>query len=135
MKYIRGRCGASPKEDLHELWHRIVFSMAVSNTDDHLRNYGFIMTRRGWRLSPAYDVNPSPDGENLSLTVNGTDSMIDLGLAMEVAPYFEMSAEEAGRYIKSTTAMVRESWEPLARRYGASSGSIARMRPAFMACQ
>lgn len=127
--------GASPKEDLHELWRRIVFSMAVSNTDDHLRNHGFIMTRRGWRLSPAYDVNPSPEGENLSLTVNGTDSLIDLGLAMEVAPYFEMSAEEAGRYIESTTAMVRESWEPLARRYGASSGSIARMRPAFMACQ
>lgn len=117
-----------------ELWWRIVFSMAVSNTDDHLRNHGFIMTPRGWRLSPAYDVNPSPEGENLSLTVNGTDSLIDLGLAMEVAPYFEMSSEEARRYIESTTTMVRESWEPLARRYGASSGSIARMRPAFMAC-
>src|SRR5690554_5020688 len=51
--------GASPDEDLQQLWRRIVFNIAISNTDDHMRNHGFIITEEGWRLSPAYDMNPS----------------------------------------------------------------------------
>ena len=54
--------GASPKEDLIELWKRVVFNMAVSNTDDHLRNHGFLLVSNGWRLSPLYDVNPVEEG-------------------------------------------------------------------------
>ena len=61
------QAGASPRKDLAELWKRIVFSMAISNTDDHLRNHGFLLTEKGWRLSPMYDVNPVPYGETLSL--------------------------------------------------------------------
>lgn len=57
--------GSSPKADLAELWKRIVFNMAVSNTDDHLRNHAFILTKNGWKLSPLYDVNPNIYGDQL----------------------------------------------------------------------
>ena len=62
--------GSRPKEDLLELWKRIVFSMAISNTDDHLRNHAFLLENNGWRLSPLYDVNPVPYGDELSLNVS-----------------------------------------------------------------
>ena len=66
--------GAAPKRDLTELWKRIVFNMAVSNTDDHMRNHGFILKADGWHLSPLYDVNPVPEGDELSLCVNEDDA-------------------------------------------------------------
>ena len=69
--------GAQPKQDLIELWKRIVFNMAVSNTDDHLRNHAFIFTKNGWRLSPLYDVNPVPYGDELSLNVDEEDNSIN----------------------------------------------------------
>ncbi len=59
-KHDEVNSGAEPEKDLKELWKRIVFNMAVSNTDDHLRNHGFILSKKGWRLSPLYDVNPVP---------------------------------------------------------------------------
>ena len=74
--------GAAPKMDLVELWKRIVFNMAVSNTDDHLRNHGFILTQTGWRLSPLYDVNPVPYGEDLALNVSEDDSTSSFALAI-----------------------------------------------------
>lgn len=69
--FIRAN-GASPQQDLQELWKRIVFSMAVSNTDDHLRNHGFLLANAGWRLAPLFDVNPVPSGDSLSLNVSET---------------------------------------------------------------
>ena len=77
--------GARPKEDLVELWKRIVFNMAVSNTDDHLRNHAFILTKKGWILSPLYDVNPVPYGDELSLNVDEYDNSIRIDLAVETA--------------------------------------------------
>jgi hypothetical protein len=81
--------GVEPKIDLIELWKRIVFNMAVSNTDDHLRNHGFILTSTGWRISPLFDVNPLPYGDRLSFNANEYDNRIDLSLAIEVADYFD----------------------------------------------
>ncbi len=66
--------GASPNSDLEELWRRIVFYIAVKNTDDHLRNHGFLLTNDGWRLSPAYDVNPVYFGTGLTLNISETDN-------------------------------------------------------------
>ena len=74
-----------PKQDSVELWKRIVFNMAVSNTDDHLRNHAFIFTKNGWRLSPLYDVNPVPYGDELSLTVSEEDNSINIDLAIQTA--------------------------------------------------
>ena len=60
----------NPKKDLRELWRRIVFNMAVSNTDDHLRNHGFLLKKDGWILSPLFDVNPNIYGDALALNVD-----------------------------------------------------------------
>jgi len=126
--------GASPNTDLIELWKRIVFNMAVSNTDDHLRNHGFIMTKTGWRLSPLYDVNPVPYGEDLALNVSENDSSISFELALETAVYYGLELKEAEGIVKQVAETVRNHWEPLAAKYGISRGEMEKMRPAFTAC-
>lgn len=128
--FIRAN-GAEPKIDLRELWMRIVFNMAVSNTDDHLRNHGFILTKTGWRLSPLFDVNPVPSGDSLSLNVSETDSSIDLVLALEVAEYFGLSKTEAEKMSLEICETVKANWLKLAERHGLSRGAIEYMRPAF----
>ena len=87
--------GATPKKDLLELWKRIVFNMAVSNIDDHLRNHAFILTKNGWVLSPLYDVNPVPYGEDLAINVNETESTISIELAIDTAGYFGIDENSA----------------------------------------
>lgn len=125
---------ASPKKDLKELWMRIVFSMAISNTDDHLRNHGFILTKQGWELSPLYDVNPTPYGDELALNVTTEDNSISIELAIESAHYFGLSEDDAAELANNITTTVRDNWEKLAARYGLSRGAIEYMRPAFNAC-
>ena len=126
--------GAQPKRDLIELWKRIVFNMAVSNTDDHLRNHAFIFTENGWRLSPLYDVNPVPYGNELSLNVDEADNSINIDLAIETAVRFGLSRTDATNDAKDILVIVRENWEKLATAYGLSRRLIEEMRPAFRAC-
>ena len=126
--------GAQPKQDLIELWKRIVFNMAVSNTDDHLRNHAFIFTENGWRLSPLYDVNPVPYGDELSLNVDEADNRINIDLAIETAVRFGISRTDATNDAKDILVIVRENWEKLATAYGLSRRLIEEMRPAFRAC-
>jgi serine/threonine-protein kinase HipA len=126
--------GAFPKEDLTELWKRIVFNMAVSNTDDHLRNHGFILTAKGWKLSPLYDVNPVPYGDTLSLNVNEEDNSISIDLAIETAPYFDVTKENAQKTAKDILSVVQSNWEKIAAGWGLSRGAIEHMRPAFHIC-
>ena len=126
--------GAQPKRDLIELWKRIVFNMAVSNTDDHLRNHAFIFTENGWRLSPLYDVNPVPYGNELSLNVDEADNSINIDLAIETAVRFGISRTDATNDAKDILVIVRENWEKLATAYGLSRRLIEEMRPAFRAC-
>lgn len=123
--------GAAPKKDLVELWKRIVFNMAVSNTDDHLRNHGFLLNPKGWCLSPLYDVNPIPYGDALSLNVNLYDSSVSIDLALEVARYFDIEEEDAKRMCEDIRKIVRDNWERLANVYGLSRGACEFMRPAF----
>ncbi len=126
--------GCNPKSDLVELWKRIVFNMAVSNTDDHLRNHAFILTRSGWKLSPLYDVNPVPYGDELSLNVNENDNRISISLAIETAKKFGIQQKEAQLVAENMMAIVRDNWEKTAVKYGISRGKIEDMRPAFSAC-
>jgi serine/threonine-protein kinase HipA len=128
--FIRAN-GAEPKRDLKELWKRIVFNMAVSNTDDHLRNHGFLLTPSGWKLSPLFDVNPVPSGDRLSLNVTELDNSIDLDLAMEVSGYFGLTKAEAEKAASDIVTTVQESWERVADRFGLSRGAVEYMRPAF----
>lgn len=126
--------GSNPKEDLLELWKRIVFYMLVSNTDDHLRNHAFILEKKGWKLSPLYDVNPVPYGNELSLLVDEVDNTISIELAISVSSRFGITPEEAVKMAKQMVTIVRDNWETLAKKYGLARGQIEYMRPAFSEC-
>lgn len=126
--------GIQAKEDLIELWKRIVFNMAVTNTDDHLRNHAFIFRNKGWTLSPLYDVNPVPYGDELSLNVDENNNSIDIELALNTATRFGITEEDAKSYANDILKTVRDNWEIIARKYGLSHGQIEEMRPAFSAC-
>lgn len=126
--------GAQPKKDLVELWKRIVFNMAVTNTDDHLRNHAFILTDKGWILSPLYDVNPVPYGDELSLNVDEEDNSISIDLAVQTAVRFGISESDAEAQAEEILEIVRENWEKTAAGYGLSRRQIEEMRPAFSAC-
>ena len=126
--------GCNPKNDLIELWKRILFNMAVSNTDDHLRNHAFILTKNGWALSPLYDVNPVPYGDELSLNVNENDNRISIDLAIDTAQQFGISTNDAEAIAATILSTVMENWEKLASKYSISRGKIEDMRPAFSLC-
>ena len=124
--------GASPKEDLPELWKRIVFSILISNTDDHLRNHGFLYVgQKGWKLSPLYDVNPSNDNKNALCTyITENDNTQSLSLALEVCEYFEMSTQDAKNSIQEMKNIVK-SWRAVAREFGLQAQEISKMESAF----
>ncbi|MBX2843581.1 MAG: HipA domain-containing protein [Flammeovirgaceae bacterium] len=111
--------GANVNRDLEELWRRIVFSICVTNTDDHLRNHGFILTEKGWVLSPAYDINPVETGTGLKLNISDDDNSLDLDLALEVSEFFRLSEKKASDIIKEVKRAVGE-WKKVATKYGIS---------------
>jgi serine/threonine-protein kinase HipA len=122
---------ATPKKDLQELWNRIVFNMAVSNTDDHLRNHGFILRNGGLCLSPLFDVNPNIYGDSLSLNIDSNDNRISFELALSVAKLFDLKKIQAESSLKSIKTIVEENWRKLAKQYGLNRGEIENMAPAF----
>ena len=122
--------GARPKEDLAELFKRIVFSIAVSNTDDHLRNHGFLLTRQGWVLSPAYDVNPNPYGTGLKLNISENDNSVDFDLALSVAPYFRLHVKEAADIVVFIKSGISK-WEEVASKYHIPKTEREMMSAAF----
>lgn len=117
--------------DLKELWTRIVFSIAISNTDDHLRNHGFIHDGIEWRLAPLYDVNPNVYGGYLSLCIDEVDSTLDFDLALSVAEEFMISQDKALQIVNQVASTVAEQWQLLAKQYGLNREQIQRMEPAF----
>lgn len=129
MEFI-SRYGAAVEKDLEELWRRIVFSICVKNTDDHLRNHGFLLTDKGWLLSPAYDINPNEYGKGLNLTITDTDNSLDLNLAMEVADYFRLSPDRASQIIQKVSVVVKD-WKKIAARFKISHAEQERMSAAF----
>jgi serine/threonine-protein kinase HipA len=126
------RYGAAVEKDLEELWRRIVFSICVKNTDDHLRNHGFLLTEKGWLLSPAYDINPNEYGKGLSLNINEADNSLDIDVAIEVAGYFRLSENKASQIAKQVTTAVKD-WRKLTTRYKISKAEQERMVVAFNA--
>ena len=126
--------GASPDDDLPELWRRILFTCAIGNTDDHMRNHGFLRERDGWRLSPAFDVNPTPGDQTKYLS-----SSIDFGehaalpaLALQTAEYFRVKETE-GRRVARQMARELADWRRVAASDGISAASIDRMASCFAA--
>lgn len=126
--------GSSPKDDLIELFKRIIFSMSVSNTDDHLRNHGFILNDKGWKLSPLYDVNPVPYGDVLSLNVDSYDNSISIDLAISSACFYDITKYDAEVYADEILTIVKNNWEQLAKKYSINRDQIEEMRPAFSVC-
>jgi len=122
--------GANPNADLEELWRRIVFYISISNTDDHLRNHGFLLTNRGWTLSPAYDINPVPTGTGLSLKISTTDNALSIDLALDVAEYFWVSEEKATEIISVIQHEV-SNWESVAEKAGIPKSERNAMANAF----
>jgi serine/threonine-protein kinase HipA len=126
--------GAAPKADMEALWRRVVFSILISNTDDHLRNHGFLYEGSdGWRLSPAYDLNPVPTDIRpriLTTAINEDDSTASLALAMDVAKYFELDPAKA-REIAAQVGKAVSKWRGEAARHGISKNEIDRMASAF----
>jgi serine/threonine-protein kinase HipA len=126
--------GAAPRADMHALWRRIVFSILISNTDDHLRNHGFLWAGpAGWRLSPAYDLNPVPTDIKpriLTTAIDLDDGTASLKLALQVAGYFELGAGEAHKIVGQVGQAVA-TWREEAFRIGLTPAEIDRMAPAF----
>jgi serine/threonine-protein kinase HipA len=125
------RQGANVCGDLEQLWRRIVFSICVSNTDDHLRNHGFILTYQGWRLSPAYDINPVETGTGLKLNISEDDNALDLSIAVQVCSYFQLSEKRALEIINEVQSAV-QNWRKVATKYGISKSEQELKAMAFM---
>jgi serine/threonine-protein kinase HipA len=109
--------GTNIKADLQQLWRRIVFYIAVSNTDDHLRNHGFLLSPSGWKLSPAYDLNPSTDKDGLSLNIDMDNNLLDFQLAMDIGQYFQMSNQEMTEILEQVKKTVK-TWRIVANNIG-----------------
>ena len=122
--------GANINQDLEELFRRIVFSICISNTDDHLRNHGFLLTKNGWTLSPVFDVNPNPRGIGLKLNISARDNSLEMDLAREVAPFFRLTDDKANSIIKKTMQVV-SNWKKLALKYRIPREEQDRMSNAF----
>jgi serine/threonine-protein kinase HipA len=126
--------GAAPKADMQALWRRLVFNILISNTDDHLRNHGFLYAgQEGWRLSPAYDLNPVPTDMKariLATAVNEDDNTASLPLALEVAGYFDLDAGKA-REVAAQVGKVVAKWRDEAARHRLAKSEIDRMASAF----
>jgi serine/threonine-protein kinase HipA len=125
--------GSHPNEDIKELWRRIVFNILISNTDDHLRNHGFLYDGAGWRLSPAYDLNPVPldiKPHILSTSISIDDPTASIDLALSVADYFDLTAMAAKDIIAQVSKAVIQ-WRTVAKQFSIPNAQIERMASAF----
>ncbi|MGI9249621.1 MAG: type II toxin-antitoxin system HipA family toxin [Pseudohongiellaceae bacterium] len=126
--------GGAPQEDLEQLWRRIVFNILISNTDDHLRNHGFLYgNQQGWRLSPAYDLNPVPVDVRpriLSTTIDTNDPAASIDLALETAEHYGLTSKAAQAIVREVGQAVTD-WRKEATRLGIKPREVERMASAF----
>ncbi|WP_179354352.1 type II toxin-antitoxin system HipA family toxin [Winogradskyella vidalii] len=122
--------GADVDANLHQLWRRIVFNIAISNTDDHMRNHGFLLTAKGWILSPAYDLNPSIEKEGLSLNIDMDDNALSFDLAKSAGAYFRLNDTEMNGILTDVLTVVKD-WKAVAKDIGIKNSEIALMSAAF----
>ena len=122
--------GAENTQDLHQVWRRIVFHIAISNTDDHLRNHGFVLSNEGWRLSPAYDINPSIDKDGLALNIDMVSNALDFELAKSVGSYFQLDNKQMDTILDEVKSVVSQ-WKTMAQEIGISRQEQQLMEGAF----
>ena len=121
--------GSNVEQNLEELYRRVVFYIIVGNSDDHFRNHGFLLTRKGWELSPAYDINPTLY-DNQSLLINRTTSESDLNILLASAGDYMLSTEKAKTIIDEIKSAMK-SWRSEARRLGLPQRDIDMFAPRF----
>ena len=128
------RFGAQPEKDCAQLWRRIVFNILISNTDDHLRNHGFLYEGAGgWRLSPAYDMNPTPidmKARVLSLAIDEADDTASIDVALGMARQCGLNLDDAQEIVGEVQAAVAP-WRTSATSHGLNARDMARMASAF----
>lgn len=125
--------GEAPEEDARQLWRRIVFNVLISNTDDHLRNHALLRGEKGWRLSPAYDMNPCPrDMSNgmHQLALNEFEHTGSLEIVLSVGDYFGLKTAEA-KSIAGEVARAVTEWKSVAKQHGIGSDEIEQLSSAF----
>lgn len=122
--------GAMINDNLEQLWRRIVFNIAISNTDDHLRNHGFILTGKGWILSPAYDLNPSIEKDGLALNIDMDNNALNYDLAKSVGEFFRLEDKQMDHIIEQVRSEVSQ-WPNLATKIGISKKEQNSMARAF----
>jgi serine/threonine-protein kinase HipA len=127
------RHSPNASEDLWQLWRRIAFSILISNTDDHLRNHGFLRTSTaGWTLSPAFDLNPDPGPgpKYLSTAIDYDTAAARLDVLMDVAEYFRLNGDEARAVLRDVTEAT-SGWRGAAQDIGLGHNAVEEMAPAF----
>lgn len=122
--------GTNITQNLHQLWRRIIFNITISNTDDHLRNHGFLLTKDGWILSPAYDINPSIDKDGLALNIDMDNNDLDFDLAKSVGEYFRLNETGMETIIDEVLAAI-STWREKASKIGISRAEQELMAGAF----
>jgi len=122
--------GANTENDLAQLWRRIIFNIAVSNTDDHLRNHGFLLDDNGWRLSPAYDLNPVVGKKGLHLNITDKSNALDYKLAFEVIDFYRLSQKQAVGIYDEVLGAVQQ-WQKKAIELGISRSEQILKQDAF----
>jgi len=128
-EFIQNHCKNVDK-NLAQLWRRIVFNIAISNTDDHLRNHGFIIDNNEWELSPAYDLNPSIDKDGLALNIDMDQNALDFELAKSVGEYFRLGKKDMNLILDEVLEAVSH-WKGVAKQIGISNQEINLMSKAF----
>lgn len=126
----RGARG-SIKDDLAQLFRRVIFNVAISNRDDHLRNHGFVLSPDGWRLSPAFDLNPNIDKAEHVLNLDMGDNRPSLESVITTAPYYELSTDQAALIVDEVLKVTRQ-WEDVAKHLTLPRGEVELMRAVFL---
>jgi serine/threonine-protein kinase HipA len=116
--------------DLRELFGRVVFNVAVANRDDHLRNHGFLRSPQGWRLAPAFDLNPAFAKDEHELALDEARRAPALATVLETARFYRLD-ERAARAVVERVLDATSRWQAHARRLGLSKADIARAGPLF----
>jgi serine/threonine-protein kinase HipA len=122
--------GANTLADCEQLFRRVLLNIRIHNTDDHLRNHSFFVNAQGIRLSPAYDINPSVDRNELSLAIDESEATCDVSVAMDAHKAYGISAAQAGTALKSVNVAVG-TWRSEANRFGIPRAEQSLMAAAF----
>lgn len=132
LEIIEKICGNKVDLDIKELWYRLIFNVCISNTDDHLKNHGFLLNPdNSWALAPAFDINPNPDKDHLALKIDFSSGEKDLSAVYNVHDYFRIPEDEAKSDIRRIADTVARNWGFLAGKYGISRSEQSEMKECF----